>query len=141
MRVVCGGKSRRRCTPADPYAGYEGAFRCLLEAGEIAFLKHTTVAEMTSRTLDFVSVSPNDFELLCKDGSRRPIDEYEKCNWGRTPSDAVVVSSVKSSNVTNIYQDFLLTAVKLYSSTNTTAIPVNPIGPFLPAFQSVSVSQ
>lgn len=79
-----------------------------------------------------MSVSPNDFELLCKDGSRRPIDEYEKCNWGRTPSDAVVVSSVKSSNVTNIYQDFLLTAVKLYSSTNTTAIPVNPIGPFYP---------
>lgn len=41
---VPGGK----CTSADPYAGYQGAFRCLLEAGEIAFLKHTTVEEMTS---------------------------------------------------------------------------------------------
>lgn len=37
-----------RCTDVDPYAGYEGAFRCLLEAGEIAFLKHTTVKELTT---------------------------------------------------------------------------------------------
>nr|XP_023018822.1 melanotransferrin-like [Leptinotarsa decemlineata] len=35
-----------RCTDSDPYAGYEGAFRCLLEAGEIAFLKHNTVPEL-----------------------------------------------------------------------------------------------
>lgn len=34
-----------RCTDADPYAGYDGAFRCLLEAGEVAFLKHNTVEE------------------------------------------------------------------------------------------------
>lgn len=40
--VVPGGK----CTPSDPYYGYDGAFRCLLEAGDIAFLKHTTVLEM-----------------------------------------------------------------------------------------------
>lgn len=39
---VPGGK----CTHRDPYAGFEGAFRCLLEAGDIAFLKHTTVSEM-----------------------------------------------------------------------------------------------
>lgn len=35
-----------RCTDADPYAGYDGAFRCLLEAGEVAFLKHNTVEEL-----------------------------------------------------------------------------------------------
>lgn len=39
---VPGGK----CTDADPYAGFDGAFRCLLEAGEIAFLKHTTVEQL-----------------------------------------------------------------------------------------------
>jgi len=38
-----------RCTSADPYAGFEGAFRCLLESGDIAFLKHSTIQEMTSQ--------------------------------------------------------------------------------------------
>jgi hypothetical protein len=41
------------CSSADPYFGFEGAFRCLVEAGEIAFLKHTTVEEMTSNRFDF----------------------------------------------------------------------------------------
>lgn len=35
-----------KCTHRDPYAGFEGAFRCLLEAGDVAFLKHTTISEM-----------------------------------------------------------------------------------------------
>lgn len=41
------------CSSADPYFGFEGAFRCLVETGEIAFLKHTTVDEMTSNRFDF----------------------------------------------------------------------------------------
>jgi Transferrin. len=40
------------CSSADPYFGFEGAFRCLVEAGDIAFLKHTTVDEMTSTKFD-----------------------------------------------------------------------------------------
>jgi hypothetical protein len=41
------------CSSADPYYGFEGALRCLVETGEIAFLKHTTVDEMTSNRFDF----------------------------------------------------------------------------------------
>lgn len=41
------------CSSADPYFGFEGAFRCLVEAGDIAFLKHSTVDEMTSSRFDF----------------------------------------------------------------------------------------
>lgn len=41
-----------KCSNADPYAGYEGAFRCLVEAGDIAFLVHNVVQEMTSGNFD-----------------------------------------------------------------------------------------
>lgn len=34
-----------RCTLADPYAGYEGALKCLVEngTGDIAFVRDTTI--------------------------------------------------------------------------------------------------
>lgn len=47
--LLCIGKiPGGRCTDSDPYAGYDGAFRCLLEAGEVAFLKHNTVPELVA---------------------------------------------------------------------------------------------
>jgi len=52
-RLCIGKVPGGKCTNQDPYAGYQGAFRCLVEAGEIAFLVHTTVEEMTSTTFDF----------------------------------------------------------------------------------------
>ncbi|XP_018571582.1 melanotransferrin [Anoplophora glabripennis] len=95
-----------RCTDSDPYAGYNGAFRCLLEAGEIAFLKHNTVQEHISG-MDFTGLSSDNFELLCKDGTRRPLTEYMPCNWGKVPSDAVVTSSAVSFQDRDILQKFL----------------------------------
>lgn len=97
-----------RCTPADPYAGFEGAFKCLVEKGEVAFLKHTTVAEMTASNLNFVGKRQEDFELLCVDGSRRSITDYQQCNWGSVPSHAIVTTSAKSSKQRQRYQRFLL---------------------------------
>ncbi|BES96762.1 TR_FER [Nesidiocoris tenuis] len=112
---VPGGK----CTRADPYAGFNGAFRCLLEAGEIAFLKHTTVSEMISDKAEFPSVNQEDFELLCEDGSRRPVADYENCNWGRVQSAAIVASSAKSAKTRRIYQRFLQRAVQIFGPTET----------------------
>ena len=54
-----------RCTESDPYAGYEGAFRCLLEVGEIAFLVHTTVHEMTSTNFDLSTLKIH-FEFIAE---------------------------------------------------------------------------
>lgn len=60
----------RWCTDADPYAGFDGAFRlaaypclifnflnnllfrCLLDKGEIAFIKHNTIPELV-KTREF----------------------------------------------------------------------------------------
>lgn len=107
---VPGGK----CTYQDPYAGYEGAFRCLVEAGEIAFLVHTTVQEMTSTTFDFSTVKKEQFELLCKDGTRRSVDEYKICNWGTVPSRAIVTSSATNFEIRRMYQRFLKKAVRIF---------------------------
>lgn len=52
-RLCVGKVPGGKCTNADPYSGYEGAFRCLVEAGEIAFLVHSTVQEMTATNFDF----------------------------------------------------------------------------------------
>ncbi|KAG8237825.1 hypothetical protein J437_LFUL002434, partial [Ladona fulva] len=105
---LCAGRSPgQKCTEADPYAGYEGAFRCLVEAGDIAFLLHTTVHIMTSSGSDLISVKENDFELLCKDGSRRPVREYRSCNWGMVPSHAIVTTSAKSVSLRQKYYRFL----------------------------------
>lgn len=47
MCTICASKvSGQKCTWSDPYAGDEGAFKCLIESGDIAFLRHTIVLEM-----------------------------------------------------------------------------------------------
>lgn len=86
-----------------------------MEAGEIAFLKHTTVQEMIDGR-QFADVTVNDFELLCKNGQRSPISEYLNCNWGVVPTDALVVSSARKIEERKQYQKFLLRSVKMYAS-------------------------
>jgi len=45
--TICASKvTGQKCTWNDPYAGDEGAFKCLIETGDIAFLRHTAVLEM-----------------------------------------------------------------------------------------------
>uniref|UniRef100_A0A1Q3FHF5 Putative lactotransferrin n=1 Tax=Culex tarsalis TaxID=7177 RepID=A0A1Q3FHF5_CULTA len=113
---LCTGKvPGEKCTPKDPYAGFEGAFRCLVEKGEIAFVKHTTVNEMVESGL-IPGVTVDQFELLCKDGSRKPISEYRQCHWGLVQSHALVVSSARTTNERRRYKKFFTQAVNLYSS-------------------------
>ncbi|XP_058831146.1 transferrin 2 isoform X1 [Topomyia yanbarensis] len=113
---LCTGKvPGGKCTPKDPYAGFEGAFRCLLEAGDIAFIQHTTVDEMVNSGL-IHGVTADQFELLCKDGTRQPISEYRQCHWGLVQSHALVVSSARTSAERRRYKKFFTQAVNLYSS-------------------------
>ncbi|XP_053597721.1 melanotransferrin [Microplitis demolitor] len=104
-----------RCTNADPYAGYEGAFRCLIEAGEIAFLLHSTIDEVLTSNFNYNSVKKSDFELLCPDGSRSDIDNYRNCHWDQVPTRAIVVSSALKLETRRLYQKFFEKAAKLFS--------------------------
>ncbi|TMW49238.1 hypothetical protein DOY81_005693 [Sarcophaga bullata] len=113
--TLCTGKiPGGRCSASDPYFGYDGAFRCLLEAGDVAFLRDSTVFEMLNSP-EFKNISPERFELLCTDGRRAPISEYRQCNWGLIPSDAIVTSSARNALERKKYQKFLMKIVELYS--------------------------
>lgn len=56
------------------------------------------------------------FELLCTDGSRKPLNEYRQCNWGLVPSHALVTSSARTAEERKRYQQFITKIVQLYSS-------------------------
>lgn len=85
-----------------------------MEAGDVAFLKHTTVNEMIE-SKHFKGVSTDQFQLLCKNGQRMPVTEYLQCNWGLVPSNAIVTSSARTPEERRKYQKFLQAAMKQYS--------------------------
>lgn len=68
-----------------------------------------------------------NFELLCLDGSRKPIDEYRLCNWGEIPSRAIVTSSATKQVTRKLYQRFLEKAARRFSKdgANSTTEPSN----------------
>ncbi|XP_063162268.1 melanotransferrin [Candoia aspera] len=84
------GQSKCELNPREEYYDYAGAFRCLVDGpGEVAFVKHTTVPEATDgRALS--SWSLEDFQLLCRDGSRAAVTEWRTCHLARVPAHAVI---------------------------------------------------
>lgn len=101
-----------------------------MEAGDIAFLKHSTVPHVLSVHSEFSEffllycyymllicninlikifleqVSSDKFELLCKDGSRRPIADYKSCHWGPAPANALVTTTAKNEELRKRYIQF-----------------------------------
>ncbi|KAM3960674.1 transferrin 2 [Aphomia sociella] len=117
---LCAGGSGVRCTLADPYAGYEGALKCLIAngTGEIAFVKDTTLQHALLSHKILGGVTEDQFELICLDGSRAPVSESERCNWGKVPADAVVTSSAATIQQRERYQRLLHKMVELYGEPN-----------------------
>ncbi|NWH65861.1 TRFM protein, partial [Geococcyx californianus] len=85
----CEGNSKER------FYDYSGAFRCLAEgAGEVAFVKHSTVPENTdgeSLSLWAQQLRSQDFQLLCRNGNTADVMEWRTCHLARIPARAVVV--------------------------------------------------
>lgn len=84
------GEDKCACSSREPYFGYSGAFRCLKDgAGDVAFVKDSTVFENLPDEAD-----RDQYELLCPDNTRKPVDEYKECHLARVPSHAIVARSV-----------------------------------------------
>ncbi|XP_073529095.1 serotransferrin-B-like [Phyllobates terribilis] len=93
-----------KCSPSDAeaYFGYSGAFRCLAEKGDVAFVKHTTVFENTDgkSTMEWAKkLKSSDFELLCLDGSRGSVSDYKTCNLAEVPAHAVITRPEKRNSM------------------------------------------
>ncbi|KAI1893868.1 hypothetical protein AGOR_G00128090 [Albula goreensis] len=91
------GNYKCQASNEERYFGYSGAFRCLVEgAGDVAFVKHTTVEENVGA---FLGSSVSDFELLCPDSSNADISDYLTCHLAKVPAHAVMTRPEKRAAV------------------------------------------
>ncbi|XP_053337497.1 serotransferrin-2-like [Clarias gariepinus] len=101
------GKDKCKASSDEPYYGYSGAFRCLAEgAGEVAFIKHSTVAENTDGNGPAWAkgFKSSDFKLICPTGSAA-ITEYVNCNLAIVPAHAVVTRPEKHGDIVSFLKD------------------------------------
>ncbi|XP_030071586.1 serotransferrin isoform X3 [Microcaecilia unicolor] len=106
---LCKGSGTSRCSRSDnePYYNYNGAFLCVHEgAGEVAFVKHTTVPDELAGM----------YELLCPDNTRKPVSEYVHCNLARVPAHAVMTRSKGENLKTEEIVSFLTMAQEKFGS-------------------------
>ncbi|XP_023141531.1 transferrin-a [Amphiprion ocellaris] len=104
-----GDESKCKASADEQYYGYAGAFRCLVQdAGDVAFIKHTTVAENSdgvSSPAWATNVKSSDYQLICPGKAPMEITEYESCHLARVPAHAVVTRPESRSEVIRILQE------------------------------------
>uniref|UniRef100_A0A096NBH9 Melanotransferrin n=1 Tax=Papio anubis TaxID=9555 RepID=A0A096NBH9_PAPAN len=98
-RNKCVGNSQER------YYGNSGAFRCLVEnAGDVAFVRHTTVFDNTNGHNSepwAAELRSEDYELLCPNGARAEVSQFAACNLAQMPPHAVMVRP--DTNIFTVY--------------------------------------
>ncbi|KAI1900616.1 hypothetical protein AGOR_G00051760 [Albula goreensis] len=117
-KVCIGGNvepGTKRCADNhnERYYGNLGAIRCLVgdpsgkSYGDVAFLEHHNLDD------NIQSLGPSgwaegwlplDFELLCQDGRRAPLSQWESCHLGAIPPNVVMTRPVLTARV----YDFLM---------------------------------
>uniref|UniRef100_A0A0L8GW35 Transferrin-like domain-containing protein n=1 Tax=Octopus bimaculoides TaxID=37653 RepID=A0A0L8GW35_OCTBM len=93
---ACGAEGFRKCqrNSEEQYYGANGAFRCLVESsGDVAFVPRNRRSD--------------DYELLCKGDGRANIDDWEKCQLGKVPANAIVTGSYKDNSTIQNYWNLL----------------------------------
>lgn len=104
---------------SEAYSGYTGAFRCLIEGGgDVAFVKHVTVpGNSDGKNLDkwAANLNSTDYELLCPQGGRAPVDQYKRCYLAHAPPHMVVTRKSKSDEDVEEIQNALLSASEMYT--------------------------
>ncbi len=102
------------------YYGDTGAFRCINEGlGDVAFVRHTSVKPSTDgRNTDQWArpLRQTDFELLCKDGTRKSIEKYAECNLLTVPSRVIMIAGHRTDIQRSYLWNMLNFAQQLFGS-------------------------
>ncbi|KFV98760.1 Ovotransferrin, partial [Fulmarus glacialis] len=109
---LCKGSGRvlqEKCVASshEKYYGYTGAFRCLVEQGDVAFIKHSTVEENTDgkNKEDWAkNLKMDQFELLCTDERRANIMAFRECHLAKVPTHAVITRPEKAKKVRELLE-------------------------------------
>ncbi|XP_049633307.1 lactotransferrin [Suncus etruscus] len=92
---LCAGTRENKCacSSVEPYFGYSGALQCLTDgAGDVAFVRGRTVLENLPN-----KAQQDQYELLCPDNTRKPVNRFRECHLARVPSHVVVARSVNGN--------------------------------------------
>lgn len=122
MCELCHGTGQSYCArdASEPFYGDTGSFRCMVEGGgHVAFCKHTAIFENTggsNRETWSRHLIRSDFELLCRDGSRAPVNDYKTCNLGKVPPNAIVTRDETTFILIDAYVNLFLYGQQHYGS-------------------------
>uniref|UniRef100_A0A8C7WYE8 Serotransferrin n=1 Tax=Oryzias sinensis TaxID=183150 RepID=A0A8C7WYE8_9TELE len=131
-KVCMGGTGEaatKRCTDNhnERYYGNMGALRCLVgdpngkSYGDVAFLEqHNLLANILSLSSGGWAQgwTSSDFELLCGDGRRAALSEWESCNLGVIPPNTIMTRPVLAARVYDLLMKSQVRSVsfKLFES-------------------------
>lgn len=120
--LKCYSKGSDYCSRSqrEYFYGDTGAFRCLNEGmGDVAFVRHTSVqANTDGRNTDQWArpYRQTDFELICKDGTRKSVEKYEECHLMKVPSKVIMIGGHRTETQRSYLWNMLNFAQQLFGS-------------------------